>query len=67
MNYRTHIVSTLSDIGQPAWDGLAATQDKANPFLSFYLTAQEAGELVFEWVDDSGVRGSERAVVALAG
>lgn len=39
----------------------------ANPFLSFYLTAQEAGELVFEWVDDSGVRGSERAVVALAG
>ncbi|MEJ7805613.1 MAG: GNAT family N-acetyltransferase [Telluria sp.] len=35
MNYRTHIVSTLSDIGQPAWDGLAASQDKHNPFLSF--------------------------------
>ncbi|WP_426106739.1 GNAT family N-acetyltransferase [Massilia sp. TSP1-1-2] len=35
MNYRTHIVSTLSDIGQPAWDALAAKQDKANPFLSF--------------------------------
>lgn len=39
----------------------------ANPFLSFYLTAQEAGELVFEWVDDSGVRGSERVAVALSG
>jgi predicted N-acyltransferase len=35
MNYRTHIVSSLSDIGQAAWDGLAASQDKSNPFLSF--------------------------------
>ncbi len=35
MNYRTHIVSTLSDIGQAAWDALVASQDKANPFLSF--------------------------------
>ncbi len=35
MNYRTHIVSTLSDIGQPAWDALASRQDKSNPFLSF--------------------------------
>ena len=35
MNYRTHIVSSLSDIGQPAWDGLVAKQDKTNPFLSF--------------------------------
>ncbi len=35
MNYRTHIVSTLSDIGQSAWDALVACQDKPNPFLSF--------------------------------
>ena len=35
MNYRTHIVSSLSEIGQPAWDGLAAIQAKNNPFLSF--------------------------------
>jgi predicted N-acyltransferase len=35
MNYRTHIVSSLSDIGQPAWDALAAAQDSPNPFLSF--------------------------------
>ena len=26
MNYRTHIVSSLSEIGQPAWDGLALAQ-----------------------------------------
>jgi predicted N-acyltransferase len=35
LNYRTHIVSTLSEIGQPAWDGLLASQDQANPFLSY--------------------------------
>ncbi|KQV27265.1 GNAT family N-acetyltransferase [Massilia sp. Root335] len=35
MNYRTHIVSSLSEIGQARWDGLVALQDNANPFLSF--------------------------------
>ncbi|HEX8615407.1 MAG TPA: GNAT family N-acetyltransferase [Telluria sp.] len=35
MNYRTHIVSSLSEIGQPAWDALASSQPAANPFLSF--------------------------------
>lgn len=35
MNYRTHIVSSLSEIGQPAWDELVAAQDSPNPFLSF--------------------------------
>jgi uncharacterized protein len=35
VNYRTRIVSALSDIGQPAWDALVALQADANPFLSF--------------------------------
>ncbi|MFC5480940.1 GNAT family N-acetyltransferase [Massilia suwonensis] len=35
MNYRTHIVSSLSEIGQAAWDGLLARQEDANPFLSY--------------------------------
>ena len=35
MNYRTHIAVSLAEIGQPAWDGLVARQDKPNPFLSF--------------------------------
>ncbi|MGZ9042931.1 MAG: GNAT family N-acetyltransferase [Telluria sp.] len=35
MNYRTHIVSSLAEIGQAAWDGLVAKQDKPNPFLSY--------------------------------
>ncbi|ATQ78074.1 GNAT family N-acetyltransferase [Massilia violaceinigra] len=35
MNYRTQIVSSLSEIGQPAWDALASSQAETNPFLSF--------------------------------
>jgi len=35
LNYRTHIVSSLSEIGQSAWDGLLALQEDANPFLSY--------------------------------
>lgn len=34
-NYRTRIVSSLSEVGQPAWDGLVQAQADANPFLSF--------------------------------
>lgn len=34
-NYRTRIVSSLSEIGQNAWDALVQLQDEANPFLSF--------------------------------
>jgi predicted N-acyltransferase len=34
-NYRTRIVSSLSEIGQLAWDDLLALQADANPFLSF--------------------------------
>ncbi|KGF80004.1 hypothetical protein IA69_20475 [Massilia sp. JS1662] len=35
MNYRTHIVSSLSEIGQADWDALVALQENPNPFLSF--------------------------------
>ena len=38
----------------------------ANPYLRFFVTARASGELVFEWVDDGGVRGSERAPVVVA-
>lgn len=34
-NYRTRIVSSLSEVGQPAWDALVKRQPDANPFLSF--------------------------------
>lgn len=35
MNYRTSIVSSLSEIGATAWDELVCLQPNANPFLSF--------------------------------
>lgn len=43
MNYRTRIVSSLSDVGQATWDALVATQEQRNPFLSFaFLDALHA-------------------------
>jgi len=38
----------------------------ANPYLRFYVTATESGEMVFEWVDDAGERGDARAAVVVA-
>ncbi|MFO1398940.1 MAG: thiosulfate oxidation carrier complex protein SoxZ [Burkholderiales bacterium] len=38
----------------------------ANPYLRFFVTARASGELVFEWIDDAGVRGRERAAVTVA-
>jgi predicted N-acyltransferase len=35
LNYRTLIASSLLEVGQTAWDGLVARQDKPNPFLSY--------------------------------
>lgn len=39
----------------------------ANPLLQFSVRAEASGEFVFDWVDDSGQRGSERASIAVAG
>ena len=39
----------------------------ANPLFTFYVTARDSGELVFDWIDDSTVRGSERAPVTVVG
>ena len=75
MNYRTHIVSSLSDIGQEAWDGLLALQDQPNPFLSwaFLHALHESGsatpdtgwqpQFVALYEDDGG--GGERLAAAL--
>jgi sulfur-oxidizing protein SoxZ len=39
----------------------------ANPYLQFYTRAVATGEMVFEWVDDAGERGSERVAIAVTG
>lgn len=35
----------------------------ANPLLQFYAVAEASGEFVFEWIDDAGQRGTERATL----
>lgn len=39
----------------------------ANPQLQFYTVAQGSGEIVFDWIDDAGQRGAERAVITVTG
>jgi len=39
----------------------------ANPYLQFYAVAEASGEFVFDWVDDSGNRGTERAAIVVTG
>ena len=38
----------------------------ANPYLRFFLTAAESGELLFEWLDDAGVRGTDRTSISVS-
>jgi thiosulfate oxidation carrier complex protein SoxZ len=38
----------------------------ANPYLRFFVTATKSGHLVFDWVDDAGVRGGDQAAVIVA-
>lgn len=35
----------------------------ANPLLQFYAVAEASGDFVFEWIDDAGQRGTERATL----
>lgn len=37
----------------------------ANPLLQFPVLAVASGELVFEWIDDSGQQGSDRALISV--
>ena len=39
----------------------------ANPYLQFCTVAEASGEMVFEWIDDSGNRGMERAAISVTG
>ena len=37
----------------------------ANPYLQFYTRAVTSGELVFDWIDDQGERGQDRASITV--
>lgn len=38
----------------------------ANPLLQFHVRVEANGEFVFDWVDDSGQRGSVRAPITVS-
>ncbi len=74
-NYRTRILASLANAGQPAWDALVAAQSAPNPFLSYaFLHALHASgsaaddtgwqpQYLTLWLDDDD--GTERLVAAL--
>ena len=35
----------------------------ANPYLQFYIVAQDSGNVEFSWVDDAGEKGSASAAI----
>ncbi len=39
----------------------------ANPYLQFHAVAEASGEVEISWVDDEGVRGSERRHLDVTG
>ena len=39
----------------------------ANPYMAFHTIAESSGEFVFEWRDDAGRSGSERAQLVVSG
>ncbi len=39
----------------------------ANPYLRFFVTAQDSGPLTVEWVDDAGKRGTATTDVKVDG
>jgi sulfur-oxidizing protein SoxZ len=38
----------------------------ANPYLRFYIVAQDSGEVEFSWVDDAGEKGSASSAIQVA-
>jgi len=57
---------TCSYNGTPVFAVRMDSGIAANPYFRFFVTARESGEMFFEWVDDDGVRGSERATLTVA-
>ena len=52
--------------GQEVFRAEMGSGVSANPYLQFYVRAEATGELVFDWIDDAGERGSERAMLTVS-
>ena len=51
--------------GKPVFSTTLEPAIAANPYLQFSTVAETSGELVFEWIDDNGNRGEERAAISV--
>ena len=52
--------------GREVFSAELGTGMAANPYISFYLTAEASGPIQFEWSDDRGEKGSFTATVSVA-
>ena len=52
--------------GEAVFNARLSSGIAANPYLRFFVTARESGELTFEWSDDDGVKGGDRASVTVS-
>ena len=39
----------------------------ANPYLQFYIVAQDSGNVEFTWTDDAGEKGSASSAITVTG
>ena len=64
----THIVDKLSCriAGTEVFSAELGTGISANPYLSFFATAEQGGEVVVEWSDDRGEKGRVTANLAVS-
>ena len=64
-----NVVNTLTCVydGMEVFRAEMGSGVSANPYLQFYTRATASGDLVFEWVDDNGARGSERVAITVTG
>jgi sulfur-oxidizing protein SoxZ len=51
--------------GEAVFSARLSSGIAANPYLRFFVTARESGQLTFEWMDDNGVRGGDRVAVTV--
>ena len=52
--------------GDPVFAARLSPGIAANPYLRFFVLARASGELTFEWIDDAGIRETDRVAVTVA-
>jgi sulfur-oxidizing protein SoxZ len=60
-NVVTNLVATYA--GREVFRADLGTGISANPYVTFFVRAQESGELAVEWIDDRGAKGRVTAQV----